>query len=180
MRIENRDVIARPIDEVYTLLRDDLPRLLPHVPNVSRIERVSATPTATGLSIVNHWFAIADVPGPAKRFLKPELFSWKDYAEWNDASRCVDYRLESFLGSRLYDATGRNSFFARGPDRTELHVACDVVIHADRIPGIPKLVLAGALPIVEKAIEQLIALNLRSIGKGVAAYFRAPGQVRRA
>jgi len=181
VHIESRDIIARPIDEVYPLIRDHLDALVPYLPNVKRIDRVSVKPTAGGVDIVNNWFAIAEVPGPVKRVLKPEFFSWKDYARWNDADRCVDYRLESFLGKELYDARGRNTFTAIGADRTEIRVSCDIDLHADRIPGVPRFVLDRVMPIVEKVLEQLIAPNLRSVGKGVAGYFREhPGASPRA
>lgn len=179
MLIESRDLIDRPLDVVYPLLRDNLAALVPHLPNVQRIDQVSHARAADGtVEVVNHWFAIAEVPAAVRKVLKPELFSWKDYATWNDAEHSVRYRLQSFLASDLYDATGVNTLRAVGADRTELHVSCTIDIHADRIPGVPAFVLRRVLPVVEAVIKQLLGPNLRSVGKGVAAYYRE--QERRA
>ncbi|RMH42875.1 MAG: hypothetical protein D6689_06850 [Deltaproteobacteria bacterium] len=173
MHIERRDVIDEPIDRVYALLRDELPRLAAHLPSVQRIDRVSAHETADGVDVVNHWYAIADIPGPLARFVKPELFAWRDTARWHDADRAVDYTLESFVAADLYDARGRNQLLALGPRRTELRVSCAVAIWADRIPGVPATVARRAVPLVETLVEQLLSANLRSVARAVAAYCRA-------
>lgn len=177
MHIESRDIIPRPLDEVYPLMRDHLDMVVRYLPNVQRIDRIEAERTEDDiLKVVNHWFAIAEVPRPVRKVLKPELFSWKDYAEWNDADHSVSYRLESFLANDLYDAVGTNYFTALGDNRTELRVTCKLDIHADRIPGVPKFVLSRVMPLVETVIKQLVAPNLRSVGKAVAAYYRDPNR----
>jgi hypothetical protein len=171
MKLECRDLIEQPIDVVYPLMRDQLEVLVPYLPNVARIDRIEAARTDAGtLAVVNHWYARADVPGPVKKILKPEMFSWKDHAEWNDEAFSVSYRLESFLAKDLYDANGTNRLVARG-ECTELLVSCDVEIHPDRIPGVPNFVLKKTLPVIESVIRQLLEPNLRSVGKGLTAYF---------
>lgn len=171
MKLECRDLIAQPLDVVYPLMRDQLEVLVPYLPNVARIVRVEAARNDAGkLAVVNHWYAKAEVPGPVKKILKPEMFSWKDYAEWDDATHSVSYRLESFLARDLYDARGINQLVASG-DRTELRVSCDVTIHPDRVPGVPNFVLNKTLPVIESVIRQLLEPNLRSVGKGLTAYF---------
>lgn len=175
MYVESRDVVLQPVDVVYPLMRDHLEVIVPYLPSVKRIDRVSSKRTEDGrLDVVNHWYSIAEMPGPVRKLLKPEMFSWKDYALWNDERRCVDYRLESFLANDLYDASGTNYFTALGDGRCEIRVTCTVDIHAERVPGVPKLVARKTMPLIEAAIKQLLAPNLRSVGKGVAAYFRDP------
>ncbi|HUH04529.1 MAG TPA: hypothetical protein VML75_21180 [Kofleriaceae bacterium] len=171
MKLECRDIINQPIDIVYPLMRDQLEVLVPYLPNVARIERIEAARNDAGkLAVVNHWYAKAEVPGPVKKILKPEMFSWKDHAEWDDEARAVSYRLESFLAKDLYDARGTNRLVAKG-ECTELHVSCDVIIHPDRVPGVPNFVLKKTLPVIESVIRQLLEPNLRSVGKGLTAYF---------
>jgi len=177
--IESRDIIPRGLDEVYPLMRDHLDIVAKYLPNVQRIDRIETEQAGDDiLKVVNHWFVIAEVPRAVRKVLKPELFSWKDYAEWNNADHSVSYRLESFLANDLYDATGTNYFKAVGDDRTELRVTCELDIHADRIPGMPKFVLNKVMPIVETVIKQLVAPNLRSVGKAVTAYYRDPNRAK--
>lgn len=171
--LESRDIISQPVDVVYPLIRDQLDVLLPYLPSVKRIEEVSRRAGEDGcIDIVNHWYTVADVPGPVKKVIKPEMFSWKDYASWNDSERCVDFRLESFLARDLYDARGTNYFTPVGETKTELRVTCTVDIHPDRVPGVPKIVLKKTMPLIEKVIRQLLEPNLKSVGVGLAAYFR--------
>ena len=178
MYVESRDVISQPVEVVYPLMRDHFDLIAPYLLSVKRIDRIKSERAEDGrLDVVNHWFAIADMPGPVKKILKPEMFSWKDYAHWDDEQRCVEYRLESFLANDLYDANGTNYFARVGEGRCEIRVTCTVDIHADRVPGVPKLVARKTKPIIEAAIKQLLAPNLRSVGKGVAAYFRDPKRV---
>lgn len=179
VRIESREIIPRPLDEVYPLMRDHLDLVVRYLPNVQRIDRIEAERTEDDiLEVVNHWFVIAEVPRVVRKVLTPELFSWKDYAQWNDADHSVSYRLESVLANDLYDAVGTNYFKAVGDNRTELHVTCELDIRAERIPGVPKFVLSKVMPIVETVIKQLVAPNLRSVGKAVAAYYRDPNRAK--
>jgi hypothetical protein len=171
--LESRDIISQPVDVVYPLIRDRLDLLVPYLPSVKRIEEISRADGDDGrLEVVNHWYTVADVPGPVKKVIKPEMFSWKDYASWNDSERRVDFRLESFLARDLYDARGTNYFNAIGEGKTQLRVTCEVEIHPERVPGVPKVVLRKTLPLIEKVIRQLLEPNLQSVGKGLTAYFR--------
>ena len=172
MKLESRDVILRPVDAVYELLRDHLDELVPYLPSVKRIERIESTRVDGKLEVVNHWYAVSEVPKALRRVIKPEMFSWKDYASWNDDAKCVDYRLVSFLAADLYDARGTNSLHVLGDDRTELRVSCTVDIHPDRVPGVPTFLVAKTMPVIEALVRQLLGPNLRSVGKGVSAYYR--------
>ncbi len=172
MFLESRDIISQPVDVVYPLIRDQLDVLVPYLPSVKRIEEVERQQRDGVLDVVNHWYTVADVPGPLKKVIKPEMFSWKDYASWNDGERKVDFRLESFLARDLYDARGTNYFADAGNGTTELRVTCNVEIHPDRVPGVPKIVLKKTLPVIEKVIRQLLEPNLKSVGKGLTAYYR--------
>jgi len=174
MHLESKHVIDQPADVVYPLVRDDIKTIVPYLPNVRRIDTVKHERTSdTRVEVVNHWFAIAEVPSAIRKIIKPEFFSWKDTALWKDDERCVDYRLESFLAADLYDARGTNYFTPVGDDRTELRVTCDIQIHADRIPGVPNFVLKRTLPIFEQLLSALLAPNLRSVGRGLSKYFAA-------
>ncbi len=172
MHLESKHVIGQPADVVYPLVRDDIAVLVPYLPNVRRIETIEHQRTGDArVEVINHWYAIAEVPAAVSKFIKPEFFSWKDYATWNDEAKSVDYRLESFLASDLYDANGTNYFSALDQGRTELRVTCDIDIHADRIPGVPKFVLKRVMPVVEQLLTRLLAPNLRSVGEGLTRYF---------
>lgn len=172
MDLESRKIIERPLEEVYTLVRDNLEKLVPYMPNVEKINTVSKKENGDEVEITNHWYAKADVPSLLKKFLNPDLLSWKDYAVWKNNEHLVEYKLESFLGNDLFDAKGINYFKEAGDTKTELVVTCRVEIYANKVPGVPKLIAKKATPMVEALIEKILGPNLTALGDGLNKYFK--------
>lgn len=171
MHLETKEIIHKPIEEVYKTLRDDLIKLIPYMPNIENIETTDRSEKNGKTKIINHWYAKAEIPGLIKKFLNPDLLSWKDYAEWDDEKYLVSYKLESFLANDLFDATGVNSLKSLSENETELTVSCDVVIYADKVPGIPRILAKKALPIIEGLLKKILGPNLTSLGKGLIKYY---------
>ena len=121
----------------------------------------------------NHWYANAEIPTIAKKFIKEDLMSWKDKAVWNDKEFFVEYELESFWGNDIYDATGKNVISELGPNKTQLTLTCDLVIHPNKVPGVPKFLVKKVLPAIEGLIQKVLQPNLTSLGKGLNEYFKA-------
>jgi hypothetical protein len=171
MLLESTEIINRPLEEVYNLVRDDLDKLVPYLPNVNKIDVVEKRVDGDKVHLTNHWYAVADMPSMLAKFIKPEILSWKDIAVWDDINNKVDYTLESFLANDLFDAKGTNTFTAVGDDKTELKLSCEVEIYADKVPGVPKLLAKKAKPMVEGLLEKILKPNLTSLGKGLNEYF---------
>lgn len=172
MHLEHSDLIDAPQDFVYHLVRDDLDKLVKHLPNIRKIEALEYQKQGKIVQIVNHWFAKAQMPSMVASFIKEDLFAWKDYATWDDSAHKVDYQLESFLAKDIFEAKGCNEFIDRG-DQTELKISCEITIHADKIPGIPRLLSRKVTPVVEKLLEKILAPNMTSLGEGIKSYLKA-------
>ena len=173
MHLESKEIINRPLEEVYQLVRDDLAKLVPYMPNVSKIEvKKHAPKDANSIEVINHWYARADIPAMLTKFIKPELFSWKDFALWHNEKHCVEYQLESFLANDLFEAKGLNSFTAVGPDKTELKISCQIKLYPEKVPGVPKLLARTILPGIEAILEKVLGPNLTSLGKGLNEYLK--------
>ena len=106
-----------------------------------------------------------------KKFLSPEIFSWKDVAAWDNSEKAVEYRLESFLANDLFDAKGKNFFIDNGDGTTDLKITCTVKIYPEKVPGIPRLLAKKVTPMIEALMEKLLGPNLTSLGKGLQKYF---------
>lgn len=171
MHLSNKEIIGRPLEQVYQLVRDDLAKLVPYMPNVNRIEVVSKKENGDVLELVNHWFAKADMPSLLKKFINPDIFSWKDTAIWRNNDHCVDYKLESFLANDLFDAHGTNTFKAIGEGKTELVVSCHITIYPEKVPGVPRLIAKQVTPAIEALLEKILAPNMTALGKGLNDYF---------
>ena len=173
MQLESKEIIDRPLEEVYTLVRDDLSKLVPYMPNVEKIEVKKHSPKEGGkVEVINHWYGKAEVPAMAKKFLKPEIFSWKDVAMWNNDDHFVEYELESFLANDLFDAKGKNYFSDAGDGKTELKITCSIDIYPEKVPGVPRILAKKVTPIVEGLLEKILGPNLTSLGKGLNQYFK--------
>ncbi|GEM_PF-788853 len=174
MYVEKEDVVKQPVEVVYRLVRDELSKLVPYIPNAEKIETVNYERTSeTRVEILNHWFAKADVPSILKSFVKPEFFQWKDHAIWKDDQFCVDFRIESFVANNLYDLSGTNYFTSIGDDKTEIKLTFNFEIYPERLPGVPKFLGKRIKPAVEQLIKRMLTPNLTSLAKGLNEYFAA-------
>jgi hypothetical protein len=174
MKLEHTDIIDAPLETVYSLVKDELPKVAEYLPSIREIRVLQKEKQNGGKDyIVNHWFGEASIPALAKKFISDELFSWKDMAYWDDKAHQVEYTLESFIGKEIYEAKGVNYFAASGKDKTKLTLTCEVNIYPEKIPGVPRL-LAGTLrPVLEQMIEKMLAPNLTSLGVGLKEYLKA-------
>lgn len=178
MLLEVEGTIEQPADVVYPLVRDEMEKIVPYMPDIVRIEVLERTQRDDGrVSIVNQWFSRpSNIPTLIQKFVKPEFFSWKDYAVWNDDTHSVDYELESPVANDLYDAKGTNSF---GPHPTEeghtlIQIRCDITIYPERMPGVPRFLAKKVQPTVEGMIRRTLEPNLSSLIQGLTGYFADP------
>ena len=172
MELTNKSIINRHVDEVYNLVRDNLDKIVPYLPNVDKIEVKKHAPIdENNLEVINHWYGKVEMPSLLKKFLVPEIFSWKDIAHWNDEKKNVTYKLQSFLANDLFDAQGTNSFKDLGDGTTELSISCSVKIYPDKVPGVPRLLASKVKPMIESMLEKLVGPNMTSLGEGLKEYY---------
>lgn len=172
MELSQTEIIERPISEVYALVRDDLQKIVPFLPNVDKIEvKEHNEKDETHTEVVNHWYGKVDMPSLLKKFVGPEIFSWKDIACWNNESHYVDFQLQSFLANDLFEARGRNTFIDAGEGKTKIEITCSIKIYPEKVPGIPRLLAKKVKPAIEGILEKLIGPNLTSLGTGLKEYY---------
>lgn len=172
MKIESKTTINYPLDEVYRLVRDDLQKLVPYLPNVDKIDVIESNAADGKVEVLNHWYGRVEIPSMLKKVIKPEIMSWKDKAVWNDSEHNVVYEMESFIGNDLYDANGLNTFTAIDENTTVFTVSCDLIIYPEKVPGIPRLLAGKIKPMVEALISKILGPNLSSLGDGINQYYK--------
>lgn len=178
MQLESTSTIHRNVQDVFILVRDNLDKIVPFLPNISKVnvlEKVPMDPTNPDgkLKITNKWFAKADIPSVAKKFIKPDIFCWKDCAIWDPTNFSVQYHLESYVAKDLFKASGCNTFKAvpNDPNSCEIHFSCTVQIFPEKIPGVPKFLASTAMPHLEKMIQNMLRPNLTMLGEGITKYY---------
>lgn len=171
MKLEARDTIHAPALEVFSLLRDRLTEIVPHMPNIDRIEIQKREPGNPITHVIAVWHAKAEIPEVAKKFLKPEYLAWRDDARWNETDLSVDYILEPPSNVKLYSVKGRNRL-VDGTGRSVLHVSCDVNIYPEKLPGLPSFMARLVKKPVEETIRLMLEPNLKNLAKGLNSYFK--------
>ena len=77
MKLEAVATLSFPRPLVFSTYRDRLPQLVPHLPNVEKIEVLEREEAPGGeagvVRLLNLWFAKADVPKVAQSVIKPEM-----------------------------------------------------------------------------------------------------------
>ena len=171
MEIKVATTINQPRDIVYELVRDDVEKLVPYMPNIEEITSKSSERDGSTLKVTRGWRAKAEVPRMAQKFVKPELFAWDDIATWDDDERSVEYYLESAVANDLYDAKGKNLWVELGEDKMELRIQCSVTIYPERLPGVPRMLAGKVKPMIESLVGKMLKPNLTSLGDGINRYF---------
>src|SRR5437764_641990 len=98
MEIRSTAVVPHPVAEVFQTFRDRMPEIARFIRNVDRIVVEQREQVGPGrIRLVNHWYAIGEIPAVARAFVKPNMLSWRDDASWDDSSRTANWTLQTFF-----------------------------------------------------------------------------------
>jgi len=176
MREIRADVeIHHPRDVVYVAYRDRLEDLVPYLPNVDVVKVLRSEREGTELHVTNRWTASAPIPGIARKVIKPEMLSWRDFAVWRDEAWCCDWRIENPLLPRQVRVEGRNTFVELGHDRCRFEIRGELEIDGAGLPGVPRVVGRRISPHVERFVVALIEPNLVKTADGVGRFLSESG-----
>lgn len=175
MHFTIRDTIPYPRHRVFDVQRDELPNIAPYLDRIESITVEERREEGNVVHLVNLWKASdADIPKIAQSFIKPEMMQWIDRATWDgDAFTCAWEMELGFLPDAI-EARGLNRWIDDG-DQTIVEIEGDVIIHAARIPGVPRMLAGKVGSAVEKFVVTTIEPNLRKTGDGVRRYLDAEG-----
>jgi len=175
MKFTIRDRIPFQREQVYRTQRDQLAELATYLNDIDEIIVESREEEGDVVKFVNLWKASAtEIPTMARPFIKPEMLHWHDYATWDQSAWTCDWDIKlAFLRDAIV-ARGKNHWKENG-DSTIVTIEGEIIIHADKVPGVPRM-LAGRLgDTVEKFVVKMIEPNLKKTNEGVTAFLRANG-----
>ncbi len=175
MRIEADARISFPRELVFSTYRDRLPQLVPHLPNIKKIEVLEREDAAKGAGttrLLNVWHAEGDIPRVAQSVIKPEMLNWKDHALWNQNDWTCEWRVETKIFTESISCRGKNQFVEQG-GVTVLQIRGHLDIDLRGIPGVPKFLAGSVAPVVEKFIVGLLTPNLLSVSGGLEKFLEA-------
>jgi len=177
MQIHSESRIHHPIELVYSCYRDRLQQIAPYTPDIREIIIESREEREQGPKIHNIWVADRDIPKVARGIIRPEMLQWDDYAEWNDAEQHVNWRLNIPAFPDAVKCSGRNAFFADGPDSTKVVLTGDLQINVKNVPGVPRILAGRIAPKLEAFIVMLITPNLEKVNHSLERFLDENGAI---
>jgi len=177
VRFENVDQVGHPIESVFHLVRDEMPKLVPYLNDVESIVVETFETRADGkIECVNVWHGSdGKVPALVRKFLKPDALCWTDYAVWTDDAsdrpRRAEWRLEPRIGANLFTCTGTTSVIPDGEGACQIKIEGDLQVYPERLPGIPKLLAGKVRGKIESFVVALLVPNMQTMALGVQNYF---------
>lgn len=167
MKFESKQSIPFGVDEVFYLIRDNLPALVPYLPNVRRIENESRVEESAGrVRLVNRWHGKGEVPKVAQKMVQPDKLTWLDTATWDENDKTCRWEITPMFFRESVSCRGVNYYKAESPSRTRLEITGDLVIQPRGIPGVPRLLEKKVAEQIEKFIVKLLTPNLASLAVG--------------
>jgi hypothetical protein len=175
MKIHSESRIHHPLELVYTCYRDQLPQIAPYTPDIREIIVNSREDLEQGPKLHNIWVADREIPKVAQGIIKPEMLRWDDFAEWNNSAKHVDWTLNIPAFPNQVACSGRNAFFADGPDATRVVLTGDLQINVKNVPGVPRLLAGRIAPKLEAFIVKLITPNLEKVNHSLERFLDENG-----
>ncbi|HEY2152544.1 MAG TPA: hypothetical protein VGH34_17170 [Vicinamibacterales bacterium] len=165
-------VIKRPREALWTIMRDHLIDISPHLADIQEVRQLDRSVDADGIvHAVNHWRVRHHVPPVIRSILKSEELSWIDRNSWDAGTFTCAWTIEpDFLTE--YIACAGHTVFASAMAGQGARVTFEGGL--DLKPGL----LGGSLGGVEKMVSgflesivtTVIPRNLRGVVEAAAAF----------
>ena len=162
--------IPYPRDAVFAAYRDHLAELLPHLPNVRRIEVKSREEKGPIVQLVNEWHGGGEIPAAVRAVLGDSMLTWVDHATWDSGAVQCDWRTETRAFGDALQCEGHNEFLEDGPGRTHLRVRGKIEVDAKRLRGVPGFLAGTVGRTLEEFLGGRIQANLVETAKGLTKY----------
>ena len=178
MKIHADARVSYPRERAFSTYRDELPLLVPYLPNVKKID-VQETEDAPGgqdncIRKLNIWHANADIPKLAQAVIKPDMLSWEDHALWDGENWTCEWRVKTHFFSERVTCKGKNKFLEQGGE-TILQIRGDLDIDFTGLPGVPRLISKKVSSVLERFVVALLTPNLTSVSDGLNHYLKSKG-----
>ena len=171
MDFKYSELVKYPLERVYTVLRDNLPDIVPFLPNVESIQVLEREETDGRLRLLNHWQGESGaIPRIVRPFVTREMKQWHDEAVWIEGEYRVEWTFSTKSFENLYDCSGVNSFEAESDETTRVSVSGTINVYPARLRAVPKLLARKARPKVEEWLVKMITPNLAQLPQAVQAY----------
>ena len=164
MEFNTVSMVKHPVGDVWTSMRDELPRLADHMDDIERICVESSRQNGSVFRVVNVWQAAPKLPSNIASHLDPEMFCWTDHAEWQESEQECRWRIEHHLFGDSFSCAGRTQFKpAMGGRGTRITFSGTFELNRKKLPQVLSVLEDPVLKIVESMLIKLIPKNFQKI-----------------
>lgn len=169
------DDIPFPREQVFRTHRDRLEELVAYMPNVESVVTEEREEDGEIVRLVNAWRAAqSEIPTIARPFIKPDMLSWIDRAEWDEDEYAVDWETSLGFLPDAIECRGRSEFIDYG-DETQMQIEGEIVVDGSKIPGVPRLMAGKLAKALEGFVVNLVKPNFTETNAIVARYLEEQG-----
>lgn len=159
-------VVSRhPVERLWVTVRDQMPalaKMLDDIESVTVIER--RTLQRGSVRLVNEWRARPQFPISLKSVIGSESFVWLDHAEWTDAGKRCEWRIEpQFLPGKIHCHGSTDYVPAMGGRGSRVTFEGELSLDSHATAGVGKLLERSIMPIIESVVTVMIPKNFRRI-----------------
>lgn len=174
MKFNTVSMVKHPLEQVWNLMRDDLPKLADHMEDIESI-RVESSRQGEGVhQLVNIWQASVQLPFDVASHLGADLFCWTDHAEWHEAEHQCRWRIEHKRFGEHFDCAGVTQFQrAMGGRGTRVTFSGSIELRLSNMPKVLGMLEDPTLKMVESMISKLIPKNFQKIASAVDSHLSA-------
>jgi hypothetical protein len=170
-KINVTDTVAHPRELVFETFRDELEKLdefLPDIESITTEDRDELDDDT--VKVVRVWKARdEDIPKMARKFIKPEMLKWTDFATWHADEWTCDWEMEVGFLSDAITCKGTNRYIDKG-DGVEIVIDGTLEVDAKQIPGVPRMLAGKVGSAVEGFVVKMITPNLKDVNRGLERY----------
>jgi hypothetical protein len=167
-RFESSVMARVSLARAVILLRDELPQLAKHLPDISRIELIEKSLLPEGdVEITSVWHASPRIPPPFARLLDAQMLAWTDRARWTaEGTRCR-FLIEPHFMRNSVQCHGQTVLESAMSGRgTRISFVGELGIK--RVGTLASMVGGGLVDEVERFVAGLIGANLGKLGTALS------------
>ena len=165
MRICSVSVLKHPRDSVWATIRDRLPEVVPLLDDIESVTVESRKDLPDGqVHLVNIWKAKPKLPAIVTGYVKADMMSWTDRAEYRPQSHECAWSIEPHFFRERIKCSGVTRYEpAMGGRGTRVTFEGDLTLDLHNLPGVPSILEGPLASTVELFVVTLLPKNFRKL-----------------
>jgi hypothetical protein len=171
MNFNTVSMVKHPIDQVWTIMRDDLPKLVELLEDIEGIHLELYEKKAHICKVVNIWKASPRLLQVVASRLDSDMFVWTDHAEWNEKKMECLWNIEPHRFRDKIRCSGATKFSsAIGGRGTRINFSGNFELNNQNLPEVLRFLEEPMLQSLETLIKNLIPKNFHKMTDALARH----------